>query len=237
MFQSSITRFLNQGIGLAGLLALALSAGLATADSASNTHHKEVITVSFDTEDGSNETVTVINMAIGDSEVVVTESGREAFITRHDTGLDIELGSETVSLELLGLAELGHGLHVGDVDVNQWINDDGQKRIRILRGLDMNMTVDLECEGMDECEQPHKIIMIDQQDGTVDVRNLDGHEVIITSSGNHQISEVELYELLESLDIALDDIDTAVHMNGQYRDIQVIRKKIHVKHESEDNDQ
>lgn len=230
MFQSSFTRFVNQGIGLTGLLALALGTGLASADPDTEVVREEVITVSFDTDDGVNDTITVTNMAVGDSQVVTAESGREAYVTRHDGGLDIEIGGETVTLELLNLGDLDHGLHAGDVDVREWVDADGQKRIRILKDTDMNVTVDVDCDDMDDCEQVHKVIMIDKQGGAGDMHDMDGHEVIVTS-GHHAISEEELKELLESMDVDLDDVD------GEHQKVHVIRKEIHVTSDSDDGDQ
>ena len=88
------SRLINDVVGLAGVLALAMSATLALAEV------KEVMKIKIKTDSGIAETVRIENLAVGDTEVFQTESGREVLVTRLEDALKMELDGEVIDVKM-----------------------------------------------------------------------------------------------------------------------------------------
>ncbi len=211
----------NSVIGLAGLISLGLSASIALAGNAMQAH--EEIRIAYKTDSGLADTVVIENLAVGDSEVFVTESGEEVFVTRNEDSLDIEVAGETVSVQMLHLDGLHDDAHFGDLDVNEWVDEDGNRRVEIHKSMD----VTVHCDDGEDCADAHKMVFI-SDDGDVDVRHADG-KVIVTSFGGDVLDDGELEEVLAELHIN-HELD---HADGEK--MIVIKKEIRVESDSEDD--
>ena len=129
-----LNRNFNNVVGVTGLLALTLSASIALAEV------KETMKIKVSTDDGVSETVTIENLAVGESEVFVTESGQEVFVTRLDDMLQLELGDRVIDVRLPDIKAHadhgeGHKIFLSDHDSlhegadNVWIAGDDDIRV------------------------------------------------------------------------------------------------------------
>ncbi|MDJ0655974.1 MAG: hypothetical protein QNJ40_17555 [Xanthomonadales bacterium] len=207
----NISKALNPIVGLTGLLALALSAGIALAEV------KEKMKIKVVTGDGISETVTIEDLAVGDSEVFITESGKEVYITREEEALSLEVDGRVIDVQLPKV----HSVHdmgaahkrvmfisdegdIHEVDgENVWVGDD--KTIRLDVDVDAHHDVMVHGDGEEQ-------IIIRKQ---------------ILSDG--EIIEEEVQALLESIDVNVEGGD------GE-QEIIIIKKHVEL-HEDSDHDQ
>ncbi|MEM9531519.1 MAG: hypothetical protein AAGA23_11415 [Pseudomonadota bacterium] len=189
-----LNRNFNNVVGVAGLLALTLSASIALAEV------KETMKIKVSTDDGVSETVTIENLAVGESEVFVTESGQEVFVTRLEDMLQLELGDRVIDVRLPDIKAHGdHGVEhifLSDHDSlhegadNVWIAGDDDIRVvtssskKVVIKTDEDMTAEelealigahaaevevlMEGDGLEE----HDVIVIKKQI-TIDEEELD----------------------------------------------------------------
>lgn len=95
-------RLINNAAGLAGVLALALSATLAFAEV------KEVMKIKIKTDSGISETVSIENLGVGESDVFFTESGKQVLVSRFEDAMQMEIDGEVIDVQLPKV----HGAHV-----------------------------------------------------------------------------------------------------------------------------
>ncbi len=114
----SLNRILNPVIGVTGLLALALSATLAFAEV------KERMKIKVMSHDGIAETVTIDNLKVGESDVFVTESGKEVLVTRAEEQLTLEIEGRVIDVKMPQIQSL-HEHEPGQVQRRVFISDDG----------------------------------------------------------------------------------------------------------------
>ena len=100
---------LNPVLGVSGLMALALSASMAFAEV------RETLKIKVSTDDGISESVTIENLAVGESEVFTTDSGNEVLATRFDDGLELEVNGRVIDVKIPDVSahsEALHGKHI-----------------------------------------------------------------------------------------------------------------------------
>ncbi|MEM7703983.1 MAG: hypothetical protein AAF358_00430 [Pseudomonadota bacterium] len=192
---------LNPVIGIAGLLALTLSATIAFAEV------RETLKIKVKTDDGISETVTIENLAEGQSEVFTTESGNEVLVTRHPDGLEMEVGGRVIDVKLPNVMAHSEGAHGSHVFLS-----DGEA---LLDGEN---------------------VWIEHGDKEIKVINSSAHRVVIDTQGD-SLSEEEITALIhehtEGMDIQVD-VESALDGDG---DQEVIIIKKHVVTVEDDNEE
>lgn len=98
----NMQRLINSAAGLAGVLALALSATFAFAEV------KEVMKIKIKTDSGIAETVSIENLGVGESDVFFTESGKQVLVSRFEDAMQMEIDGEVIDVQLPKV----HGAHV-----------------------------------------------------------------------------------------------------------------------------
>lgn len=104
---------LNPALGITGLLALALSASIALAET------RETMKIKVITDDGVRESVTIENLAVGESEVFTTDSGNEVLVSRHDGGLELEVAGRVIEVKLPDVSAHSETLHAKHVFLSE----------------------------------------------------------------------------------------------------------------------
>ncbi|GJM08653.1 MAG: hypothetical protein DHS20C11_09290 [Lysobacteraceae bacterium] len=107
----SIRKIVDPILGVAGVLALAVSASITTA----NTEVHEKIKLKVKTDDGVAETVNIENLEVGGGDFFVTESGKEIFVSRTEGGFALEIDGKVIDVPV----PKHHGKRV-------WIEKDGE---------------------------------------------------------------------------------------------------------------
>lgn len=168
----NLNRILNPVIGLTGLAALVLSATFAYAEV------KEKMKIKVMTDDGVSETVVIEDLAVGETDVFVTESGKEVLVSRGEEALTLEVEGRQIEVKLPSIHSMnGHG--EGHVKRRVFVAKDGDahpleadesKQIVIRKEVHGHLTDEELQELMDDIEidvevdgdgtQDHEVIMI-----------------------------------------------------------------------------
>ncbi len=168
----NLNRILNPVIGLTGLAALVLSATLAYAEV------KEKMKIKVMTGDGVSETVMIEDLQVGETDVFVTESGKEVLVSRGEEALTLEVEGRQIEVKLPSIHSMnGHG--EGHVKHRVFVSKDGDlesleadegKQIVIHKEVHGHLTdeelaelmqeVDIDVEVEGNGGQDHEVIMI-----------------------------------------------------------------------------
>lgn len=90
----SIKKIVEPLIGVAGVLALAVSASVTTA----NPEVREKIVLKVKTDSGVAETVNIENLEVGGGDFFTTESGKEIFVSRTEGGFALEIDGQVIDV-------------------------------------------------------------------------------------------------------------------------------------------
>lgn len=141
----NIKNAINNVSALAGVLALSLAVSTFAGPQV-----EEKVMVKVVTDSGDTETIQIENLAIGEHDYYVTESGKEVYIERNDSGYTIDVDGETIDVNTPHMETGSHHkrimLHEGDIS-NAEIQEklaahgivlddlsDGKKNVMIISG-------------------------------------------------------------------------------------------------------
>jgi len=212
-----VHEFLNPIIGVAGLFALSLSlAGV-----------QENIKITVKDDNGLNETLEFSNMPVGSTEVILTESGKEALVTRSEGGLSVEVDGQTVEVILPEL----HGSHGGASNI--WISDEYGEDLELteIEGVhvvhDVRKKVIVKDLHSDDADHAQIIEILTEQGIDVDhLEDLDGEakKIIFIKKDGHGVSDINISKILDDVDVDIDVIaDGEGNENHNVRVIKVIK--------------
>lgn len=206
----NLSKILNPAVGVTGVIALALSATIALAEV------KEKMKIKVVTGDGISETVTIDDLAVGASEVFITDEGKEVLITRGEEALTLEVDGRVIDVQLPRV----HSVH-GDGTAHKrvmFISDDGD---------------------LHEMDGEH--VWVDEDKNVTITSDID-HDVMVHGDGNHEviirkkvISSDDMTE--EELDALIEEIEIDLDIEGGHGEHEVIVIKKHVKLHEEHSDE
>lgn len=174
------------------LAALALVAGAVSLQAGDDVEKvvEEKIVIALATDDFELDEIDISDLAVGDAETIVTESGKTVDLLRTEDGVKIYVDGELMDLPHMG-AHGGHKVVSATVEVicddeedaecNElvWITEDGEvneEAIRILHekhGADVD--IDIVHEG--HHDETHRVIMIESESEIEDIDGLhEAHE-------------------------------------------------------------
>ena len=218
-----LNKILNPIIGVAGLLALALSATFALAES------NETIKIKVKTDDGIAETVVIENLDIGMTDVFVTESGKEVLVTREEGSLTLEVDGKIIDIKLPNV----QSLHLKDVSGHQFAHQ--------LMFLSEDGVHEISGDGENHffcatestaCGSHVKAIFIDSEnfDGNISIEDIDGDHVFVKRIELLDDGDLDIDQILEELHIDMD-----IMSEGNENLEVMIIKRIHIHKETEDD--
>lgn len=185
----------NNLIGPTGLFALALSATLAVAES------NETISIKVKTDDGLSEAVTIENLAVGQTDVFVTDSGREVLVTRSEDALDLEIDGRNIQVALPHVERFGSGDHHGDAlfitkDESVVVSEGMSKRI-LIKGEGPHCADDGDGE---HCAMVKRLHFDGEMDGEW-VDEDGAHTIIIKKALGDDVEVIDINEVLSEVEI------------------------------------